>query len=252
MTNDPYEPKGKGKKAQYRLNAIDKEITIIKGQLDNARDALLSIVVKQDISNIEGVDKKISERIWKELKANGLIDKNGNITDNFKPNEKEIELNIKSFKGVKKEDIIKVLRIFVEQKKRRSMVANVPNRIEFPFNFLKFYIDFTMEASEGDDATDIKGSIIYGTMRTICFSECIFPNKSNDCKNCERIARCDRLEDKPLAQFSVNRNGIIKSKDKFEDEMWTTEIEDLLDLHYRILDLIWKDALDWANEIVLP
>jgi len=60
------------------------------------------------------------------------------------------------------------------------------------------------------------------------------------------------LEDKPLIQFSVNRNGIIKSIDKLEDAMWTTEKKDLLNLHYRTLDFIWKDALDWANEIVLP
>jgi len=158
----------------------------------------------------------------------------------------------------KKEGDIKKIEpqsTFLGNLKRRSMLNDMLNRIEFEFNGLKFYIDFTLVPLERDDLIEINGSIIYGTNKTMCFSECIYPAKTNKnkCENCERIPRCDRLEDKPLIQFSVNRNGIIKCKDKLEDEMWTTEkIEDLLDLHYRTLDLIWKDALDWANEELLP
>jgi len=148
--------------------------------------------------------------------------------------------------------------------KLRGMISGLPNRIEFPWNSLKFYIDFTLLAPEGDDPADIKGSIIYGTSRTLCFRECIFPKESEECKRCERIARCDGLEDKPIIQFTVDRHGIVKSRGELDDE-WRIEDpkegkeeeenenkKNLLDLHYRTLDHIWKDALDWTNENILP
>ena len=147
--------------------------------------------------------------------------------------------------------------------KKRSMVKSIPKRIEFEFNNLSFYIDFTVIGSTGDDPTDLKGNIIYGAHRTLCFTECIFPvssNKDNDndknnsanienkkCKNCEIITRCDRLEDKPLLKFTVDRNGLIKSGEKMDDEWWIEE-EDLSDLHLRALDFIWGKALEWTNE----
>ena len=139
-----------------------------------------------------------------------------------------------------------------EPKKRRSMVDSAPKRIEFECNFLKFYIDFTIVVSEGDSPTNIKGSIIYGTSRTLCFSECIFPKESNNCEKCQRLLRCDRLEDKPLIHFSVTRHGMIQSSGELEGEWWIEDKSNLLELHYRVLDLIWKQALDWANEIILP
>lgn len=139
-----------------------------------------------------------------------------------------------------------------EPEKQRSMVDSAPKRIEFGFNFLKFYIDFTVVVSEGDDLTNIKGSIVYGTSRTLCFSECIFPEKLNNCEQCQRIVRCDRLEDKPLIHFSVTQHGMIQSSGELEGEWWIEDDENLLELHYRALDLIWREALDWANEIVLP
>ena len=141
-----------------------------------------------------------------------------------------------------------------EKKKRRSMVAIAPERIEFGFNSLKFYIDFTVVASERDGQSNIKGSIIYGTSRTLCFSDCIYRNlnKQNGCERCERILRCDGLEDKPLISFEVTQHGMIQSSGKLKGEWWIKDIPDLDELHYRTLDLIWKEALDWANEIILP
>ena len=146
--------------------------------------------------------------------------------------------------------------------KQRSMIEGAPKRIEFMSNQLKFYIDFTVVASEGDDPTDIKGSIIYGANRTLCFKDCIFPKNTNNCKLCERINRCDGLEDKPLIQFSVNKTGMIKSRGELEDEWWIKKEEDLeeddleegdlADLHYRALDHIWKDSIDWTNENISP
>jgi hypothetical protein len=45
---------------------------------------------------------------------------------------------------------------------------------------------------------------------------------------------------------------MIQSSGKLEGEWWIKDKPDLDELHYRTLDLIWKEALDWANEIVLP
>lgn len=133
--------------------------------------------------------------------------------------------------------------------KRRSLTEKAPTRIEFKFYHFRFYIDFTMVAAEADDMINIEGNIIYGTNRPLCFADCINPEEG--C-NCQRTVRCDNLEDKPLIQFSVNRHGMIQSSGKLEGELWTTNEEDLLDLHYRAIDLIWKDALEWANEIMMP
>lgn len=194
----------------------------------------------------------------KKHKLKGKGKKAGLRLEAIKEDMDAVIEHLKKSKG-KLQDIIKTNfeNIYPQSKflgdfKQRSLMKDIPNRIEFEFNSIKFYIDFTLMPIERDDITEINGSIVYGANRTLCF---VCPDKSKiqQCENCERILRCDKLEDKPLIQFLVNRNGIIKSKDKLEDEMWTTEnIEDLLELHYRTLDLIWKDALDWANEIIVP
>lgn len=145
--------------------------------------------------------------------------------------------------------------------KLRGMISGLPNRIEFTYNNLDFYIDFTLLAPERDDTADIEGNIIYGTSRTLCFRECIFPEESKKCKRCERIARCDGLEDKPIIQFTVDRHAIIKSRGELDDEWPIADTgeekenenkKNLRDLHYRTLDNIWKDALDWTNETIRP
>ena len=199
--NDSIKPKGKGKKALNKLNAINKEIDSISERLNNIRQTL------NDIFNGKENFEKIDGMLLKPLKLNA--------------------------------------------DKKRSMVKSVPGRIEFEFRNLDFYIDLTVIASTGDDPTDFKGSIIYGAYRPLCFTKCIFPKK-NKCKNCERIARCDRLEDKPLLQFTVNRNGLIKASGDIDDEWWIKEKEDLLDLHLRAIDVIWRKALEWTNENLLP
>ena len=251
---------GKGKKAHHRLNAINKEIEKINRQLNNARNALRAIIMtvhKQAFSKIEGIDEKKSEEIWEWLNKKEYIDKNGEVSlDKVDPDKKNSILkDLESEYDNFKQDIADILILAVpREQKKRSMVASVPKRIEFGFNHLKFYIDFTVVVSEGDDLPNIKGSIVYGTSRTLCFSECIFPNRSTDdeCKNCQRIKRCDALEDKPLIWFSVTQHGMIQSSGELEGEWWIEDKSNLLELHYRALDLIWREALDWANEIVLP
>ena len=150
-----------------------------------------------------------------------------------------------------------------ESLKLRGMMVELPRRIEVMCSGLRFYIDFTLLASEGDDTSDIKGSIVYGVSRTLCFQTCIFPKDADTCKRCERIKRCDGLEDKPMIQFTVNRHGIAKSRGELDDEWRIADpkqdkekikeiTKSLLDLHYRALDHIWKDALSWTNENILP
>lgn len=199
--NDPFKPKGKGKKALNKLNAINDEIDSIKDCLRNASNVFEKIIKNNgEFENIKGMQ---------------LIPRDSNLN------------------------------------KTRSMIENIPERINFEFGNLNFYIDFTVVTTSNDDPIDLKGSIIYGTNRTLCFTECIFPKK-NECKNCERIARCDGLEDKPLLQFTVNKNGLIKAGGDIDDEWWIKENEDLLDLHLRALDFIWGKALEWTNENLLP
>ncbi len=259
MTEDPYKPTGKSKKAKNRLDAVDKKVKGIKGQLDNARTILKDIIVtvpKQAFSKIEGIDDKKSEEIWKELKKKGYINKNGKIKKGINPNDKKFTLNLTPENEKFEQDITDILILAVpsSEQKKRSMVAIAPERIEFDFNSLKFYIDFTVVASERDGQSNIKGSIIYGTSRTLCFSDCIYPNSKDPktCERCQRISKCDGLEDKPLISFEINQHGMIQSSGKLEGEWWIKDKSDLLELHYRALDLIWKDALDWANEIILP
>ncbi len=207
MTKDPYEPKGKGKKAFHKLIALNEYLVAIEDQLKKTAEKLQNII---------------------------------NNTEN----------TLKYFKAIPK-CLVKIGES-KEPKKRRSMVDSAPKRIEFECNFLKFYIDFTIVVSGGDSPTNIKGGIIYGTSRTLCFTECIFPNNKNNCKECQRTVRCDGLEDKPLISFDVTQHGMLQSSGKLEGEWWIEDKSDLLELHYRALDLIWKEALDWANEILLP
>ncbi|MFH1974777.1 MAG: hypothetical protein ABIJ52_04350 [Pseudomonadota bacterium] len=155
--------------------------------------------------------------------------------------------------------------------KQRSNVKDMPDRIEFKlFKCFKFYIDFTVEISKQDQQYDAKGSIIYGTNRSLCFTECPYPKTTiveadKKCDACDRIVRCDKLEDKPLLKFSVDRDGMIQSPDKFEDKLWMIyvenadveekkdkNIESLLDLHYQAVEHILEEAFYWANENLLP
>ena len=136
----------------------------------------------------------------------------------------------------------------LSKSKTRCMIEMAPKRLEFQLERLKFYIDFTIIASDHDDLI-VNGSIIYGTSRTLCFSDCPAPNNKNQC---QRTTRCDGLEDKPLISFEVTQHGMIQSSGKLEGEWWIEDKSDLLELHYRALDFIWKEALDWTNEIILP
>lgn len=143
--------------------------------------------------------------------------------------------------------------------KQKCMIDGVPRRIEFELNHLIFYIDFTLLAPENDGVNDIKGSMIYGVNRSTCFTKCIFPPNIGDegtlvndaCEHCNRLPRCDGLEDKPLIQFFIDRHGMIQSAGEFEDSWWIEKKDDLPELHFRTMALIWPKALAWTNENIL-
>jgi hypothetical protein len=59
-------------------------------------------------------------------------------------------------------------------------------------------------------------------------------------------------------KFLIYRHGAIRS-DQFEDEWWLQQEKEekenkkvLAEIHYRAVEHIWKDALDWTNEDLLP
>lgn len=210
--------KGKAEKSLYKLEAINTEINKMKDILDKVQKELVR-VIKNECNYLE-------------------------ININLEVNTKLI-----NSRGLEKQ---------------KSMIETLPKRIEFELNHLIFYIDFTLLAPENDGVNDIKGCMIYGVNRSTCFIKCIFPNKTDDkgtsdkvasdkvtCENCERISRCDRLEDKPLIQFSIDRQGMIQSAGEFEDSWWLEKEDDLPELHYRTMELIWPKALAWTNENLL-
>lgn len=144
---------------------------------------------------------------------------------------------------------------------KKTPLSKDVRRIEFEKNRLTFYIEFTMVNSDNDELVEHEGRIIYGVNRTLCYKNCIMPSCFKWCQN---LSRCDALEDKPLAQFSIDPYGRIQSKNNIEGEWWFTENvedvkkiyddnkKDLKEIHSLTLVHIWKDALSWVNENILP
>ncbi len=140
-----------------------------------------------------------------------------------------------------------------QKKKQRSMIIEEPKRIEFKFNRLNFYIDFTIEAIDCDGMFQIEGCILYGANRSLCFSKCILGDENfNKGEACQRVGRCDGYEDNTFIKFSINRHKLIQCMDKFEEKSWRITNKDLEDLHYVALEKIWAEALAWTNENLFP
>ncbi|UCG71051.1 MAG: hypothetical protein JSV09_08665, partial [Thermoplasmata archaeon] len=81
-------------------------------------------------------------------------------------------------------------------------------------------------------------------------------------------------ENKPLLEFLVHKSGLIEGSKGVEGKWWigeryqgkdeTTEVQEetedrekkqldeLCEMHFRALRHIWKDALKWTNENLLP
>lgn len=162
------------------------------------------------------------------------------------------EILVKVINELTKIDYPNVETGLIGNDKQKCMAETLPKRIEFKLNHLKFYIDFTL-TQENNSSANMIGCMIYGANRSICFTKCIFPhtNDEDKCENCERILRCDRLEDKPLIQFYIDRHGMIQSAGEFEDVWWIDKEDDLPEIHFRTMELIWPKALAWMNENLL-
>lgn len=125
----------------------------------------------------------------------------------------------------------------------RSMAEGMPPRLVFSCNGVNFHIDFSLVA-DGDSTV---GTIVYGTSRTACYPDTVFCGASAEGKE----------EERPLIQFMVNDMGRIRAKDKLDEEWWLSEDtkevhKTVSELHFRVLEQIWADALNWTNENILP
>lgn len=142
----------------------------------------------------------------------------------------------------------------------RTSLEYVPERLAFRFSGIEFYVDFVLDNSSEDDTEDITGVMVYGVSRPYCFSGCISESGSEE--GCASSARCDRLEDKPLHQLTVTKHSEIRSagaldgkwcvRKKEADKAGSKSESDLLELHFRIMELIWHRAVKWTNESILP
>lgn len=123
-------------------------------------------------------------------------------------------------------------------------------RIDLPKHGIDLYIDFCLMS----DDDDIEGAIVYGALRKPQFPDAFWPNADEK----------DKWEARPLACFAVSDLGEVTIKGKLDDEWWLSDTADkksvsdkqrekiVKELHYRALDLIWRDALNWVNEPLLP
>lgn len=149
--------------------------------------------------------------------------------------------------------------------KTRSMILAVPHRLEFVSCKLRFYVDFTLIGSQDNESGAVKGSIVYGTSRTKCFrcDNTESYSLGTKCKECQLIDRCDKLEDRPLYEFLVTKQGMIESGRSVEGQGWIAEVytekedkakqlAEIANLHFQALRHIWKEALKWTNENLLP
>jgi len=187
----------------------------------------------------------------KEKTADEKLSKKGKIAEKkLDAIEKKMNSQMKDLDSISKilNEIIKGIET-KESKNKQNEVKKIPNRIKFGNNHIMFYIDFTVTMKESENLSTINGSIIYGTSRTMCFTEC--PENYNR-KECQRNVRCDHLDDKPLIEFTVGDEGLIKSSGGLEDEWLLDDEESLREMHLRTMVHIWKDALDWSNEKLLP
>jgi len=112
---------------------------------------------------------------------------------------------------------------------------------DLPHRRVKLYVDFVITFD--DEAAE--GSIVYGALRKPRYPHSIGPNK--------RKTR----EEKPLASLSVSDQGKVCIKGKLHDEWWLTgnkrDVKAAVqEMHYRVLNHISSDALNWVNEPLLP
>ncbi len=118
-------------------------------------------------------------------------------------------------------------------------------RINIPRNGVNLYIDFCLVS----DDNNVEGAIVYGALRKPRYPHSLWPNANVE----------ENWESRPLVCFSVDDLGKISNKGKLDDVWWLTHEGDdsdvtkaVKEMHYRTLDLVWHDALNWVSEPLLP
>ncbi len=158
----------------------------------------------------------------------------------------------------------KFLQDFKESSTSRELIFTKElKRIEFIETGLKFYIDFSIKLLEEDNPKSIVGCITYGLFRESKYRGGFIMTKVES----DGEFKLDR-EENPLLNFTVNGHGLIIESDKLDDE-WILIIKKngnkriqtskdkinnsaISELHTRAIARIWKEALDWTNENLLP
>lgn len=111
--------------------------------------------------------------------------------------------------------------------KERNKLKMTPERLWFNVHGIDYYIEFTIKAIKNETITNLVGCFIYGTSYYI---------------------EKDKVEDKPIISFFIDDHDIIIANNDFENESWTCEGKDIIDLHLRTLDKIWEEALYVINK----
>ncbi len=61
-----------------------------------------------------------------------------------------------------------------------------------------------------------------------------------------------------MLELVINHEGRITAKQGLDNEWWLDDEldpemkKDLAEMHYLTMEMIWHDALNWANEKLLP
>lgn len=112
-------------------------------------------------------------------------------------------------------------------KGEKEPYTGVLPRLTFKRIGTTFFVDFTLAAT-GDEMA-LEGKVIYGALRP--------------------TATDDQVKYKPLFECPVSRNGLIKDPGGIKGQWMINKDEgNFADVHFLILQNIWKDALNWANE----
>ncbi|MFA5818688.1 MAG: hypothetical protein WC854_05360 [Bacteroidales bacterium] len=135
----------------------------------------------------------------------------------------------KKFEEIMQDDQIFILENPDDRKfnKERNKLKMTPKRLWFNVHGIDYYIEFTIKAIKNETITNLVGCFIYGTSYYI---------------------EKDKVEDKPIVSFFIDEHDIITANNDFENELWTCEEKDIIDLHLRTLDKIWEEALYLINK----
>lgn len=126
--------------------------------------------------------------------------------------------------------------------RRRRWGRDLPEGLIFDRLGVEFYVEFSIASGRG--AAELEGAITWGATRPLCFLAC--PEGKRD--DCQRVARCDQREDKALLTARMSKFGVITNVPGLKGSWSNEEPGRLIELHYRVLERVWRDALEWVGE----